>query len=131
MAKVFDLDKLKTKQPLKAEQPRARGRKPTRNPFVLVPWEWIEQAARLTRSPATLVLMELLYASWRARSPTFPLPNARLKHLGVSRDVKSWVLLDLECGRVIAVRRSPRKTPVITLVGVPNLSANDDSSVGK
>ena len=29
MAKVFDLDKFKTKQPLKAEQPRARGRKPT------------------------------------------------------------------------------------------------------
>ena len=43
MAKVFDLDKLKTKQPLKAEQPRARGRKPTRNPFVLVPWEWIDK----------------------------------------------------------------------------------------
>ena len=128
MAKVFDLDKFKTEQPPKSATVKGRRRS---DPFIRVPWEWIEQAARLTRSPTTLILMELLYASWRARSLTFPLPNARLKHLGVSRDVKSRVLLDLECGRVIAVRRSPRKTPIITLLGVVNLSANDDSSVGK
>jgi hypothetical protein len=107
---VFDLDKFKSKR---LASPAARKR--AAEPFVQVPLGWIEQAARLTRSPATLVLMELLYASWRAKSTTFPLPNTRLKQLGVSRDVKRRVLLDLECGRLITVQRPPRKTPVVTL----------------
>ena len=76
MAKVFDLDKFKSEQP--AQSATVKGRRRS-DPFIRVPWEWIEQAARLTRSPTTLILMELLYASWRARSLTFPLPNARLK----------------------------------------------------
>ena len=75
------------------------------------------------------MLMELLYASWRTKSQTFPLPSARLKQLGVSRDVKRRVLRDLECGRVIEVRRASRKIPTITLVGVPKLSRPLDSSV--
>jgi hypothetical protein len=113
---VFDLDKFKSKRPA---LPAARkARKQAVEPFVQVPLEWIERAARLTRSPVTLVLMELLYASWRAKSATFPLPNARLKQLGVSRNVKRRALLDLECGRLITVRRPPRKTPVVTLRGV-------------
>ena len=128
MAKVFDLDKFKTEQAPKGEQPLTRVRK-RGGPFVQVPLEWIEQAARLSRSPATLVLMELLYASWRTKSQTFPLPSARLKQLGVSRDVKRRVLRDLECGRVIEVRRASRKIPTITLVGVPKLSRPLDSSV--
>ena len=53
MAKVFDLDKFKTEQAPKGEQPLTRVRK-RGSPFVQVPLEWIEQAARLSRSPATL-----------------------------------------------------------------------------
>jgi hypothetical protein len=115
MATVFDLNKFKSKQP--ASQPARKTRQRT-EPFVMVPWKWIEQAAQAIRSPATLVLMELLYASWRAKSPTFPLPNVRLKQLGVNRELKRRVLLDLECRRVIAVKRGSRKTPIITLIGV-------------
>jgi hypothetical protein len=86
-------------------------------PFVVVPLWWIAQAARLTRSPTTLVLIELLYAAWKARSSTFTLPNGRLKRLGVSRKIKSRVLCKLETGkgRLIIVKRRIRKTPMVTL----------------
>ena len=86
--------------------------------FVKVPLWWIEIAAKDTRSPTTLVLIELLYASWKAKSPTFPLPNSRLNKLGVSRKTKYKVLRDLERRPVILVERSPRKTPLITLIGL-------------
>ena len=116
MGKVFDLDKFKSKQP--AEPAGRKAHKRAAEPFVMVPWGWIEQAAQATRSPASLVLMELLYASWRAKSATFPLPNARLKQAGREPELKRRVLLDLECGRVITVQRLPRKTPIVTLLGV-------------
>jgi hypothetical protein len=85
-------------------------------PFVKVPLWWIEETAKLTKSPTTLVLMELLRLHWKTKSSTFPLPNGRLQRLGVSRDVKRRVLHDLERARFIVVKRSNRKTPLVTLV---------------
>jgi hypothetical protein len=85
-------------------------------PFVKVPLWWIAAAARHARSPATLVMVELLRASWNTKSLTFPLPNGRLEALGVSRDVKRRVLIDLERGGLIAVERRPNKNPIVTLL---------------
>jgi hypothetical protein len=85
-------------------------------PFVKVPLWWIEAATKAIRSPRTLVLMELLYASWKGRSPTFSLPNVRLQKLGVSRETKREVLRDLERAGLVRVKRSFQKTPVVTLI---------------
>jgi hypothetical protein len=85
-------------------------------PFVKVPLWWIAAAAKHTRSPASVVMVELLYASWKAKNLTFQLPNGRLKKLGVSREVKRRVLRDLERGGLIVVARPVRKTPIVTLV---------------
>jgi hypothetical protein len=85
-------------------------------PFVMVPLWWIRAAAKHIRSPATLVLVELLYRSWKTRSATFPLPNIRLEKWGVSRKVKARVLRDLERGGLIVVERRPNKNPIVTLV---------------
>jgi hypothetical protein len=85
-------------------------------PFVKVPMWWIEAASKATRSPATLVMIKLLRASWKARRSTFPLPNARLARRGVSRKVKHRVLRDLERAGLIVVDRPARKTPLISLV---------------
>jgi hypothetical protein len=90
----------------------------TTEPFVKVPLGWGEAAAKAIRSPDTLVLVELLYASWRARSPTFPLSNSRLKQLGVSRKIKSRVLRDLKRGGLITVKVRHGKTPTITLIAL-------------
>ena len=115
MGNVFDLDKFKSKQqpatPVAGKVPKR-----TTEPFAIVPLRWIERVAWLTRSPTTLVVIELLYASWKAESATFPLPANRLKQLGVGRNVTRKVLLDLEGGRVIAVQRLPRRAPIITLL---------------
>jgi hypothetical protein len=85
-------------------------------PFVKVPLGWIAAAAKATRSPGTLVMVELLYASWKAKSQTFPLPNGRLAKLGVSREIKRRVLRDLEQAGLIAVDRSSIRRFVVTLI---------------
>lgn len=64
--------------------------------FVKVPLWWITAAGKHARSPATLVMVELLYASWKAQSSTFSLPNVRLAKLGISREIKRRVVRDLE-----------------------------------
>jgi hypothetical protein len=84
-------------------------------PFVKAPLWWIEAAAKATGSPTTLVLIELLYASWKARSSTFPMANVRLAKMGISRKVKYRVLRDLERAGMISVERPSRKTLIITL----------------
>jgi hypothetical protein len=85
-------------------------------PFVKVPLWWAEAASKAARSPVTLVLVELLRASWKTRNTTFPLANVRLKRAGVSRKIKARVLRDLERAGLIVVEGRHGKTPTITLV---------------
>jgi hypothetical protein len=85
-------------------------------PFVKVPIRWMARAAKATRAPKALVLTELLYAAWKAKRLTFPLPNGRLAKLGAGRETKRRVLRDLEQAGLITVERPTRKTPIITLV---------------
>ena len=85
-------------------------------PFVKLPLWWAEAAGKATGSPTTILLAELLRLRWKTQSMTFPLPNSRLRKLGVSRDIKRRVLLDLERAGLVTVERSSRKTPVVTLV---------------
>lgn len=101
---------------LEAMAPTKRKRKV--EPFVQVPLWWAAAAAKATKTPAALVWIELLRASWKARSSTFPLPNVRLTKLGVSREVKRRVLRDLDQAGLISVERSTGKTPIVTLVSV-------------
>jgi hypothetical protein len=97
----------------------ARGRK-EKERFVKVPLWWIEQAAKLTRSPTTLVLVELLYAKFRTGSSTFTLSNARLQKLGVSREIKHRVLraLSRTQGRLLVVEQEVGKAPRVSLIGL-------------
>jgi hypothetical protein len=85
-------------------------------PFVKVPLWWAEAASKATKTPAALVWIELLRASWKTRSSTFPLANTRLAKLGVSREVKRRALRDLERAGLVSVARPTRKTPIVTLV---------------
>jgi ribosomal protein S19E (S16A) len=85
-------------------------------PFVKMPLWWAVAAAEATNSPVTIMLVELLRMRWKTRNNTFPLPNARLRKLGVSRDVKRRVLQQLERVGMITVERQGRKTPIVTLI---------------
>lgn len=95
---------------------RAPKKRKTVEPFVKVPLWWITQATKATNTGRALVCIELLYAAWKTRRATFPLPNGRLTKLGVSPDTKSRALRDLERAGLITVERPKRKTPIITLV---------------
>jgi hypothetical protein len=99
---------------LEAMAPAKRKRKA--EPFVKVPLWWAAAAAKATKTPAALVWIELLRASWKARSSTFPLANVRLARLGVSREVKRRVLRDLERAGLILVERPACKVPIVTLI---------------
>ena len=100
---------------LKARAPAKR--KPV-EPFVKVPLWWIRQAAKATNTNKALICVELLYAAWKAKRSTFPLPNGRLRELGISRETKRRALRDLERAGLIVVERPLRKTPVVTLVAL-------------
>jgi hypothetical protein len=84
--------------------------------FVKLPLWWAEAVAKAARSPALVVAVELLRLRWKTGRSTFPLPNARLRKKGVSREVKLRVLRDLERAGLVTVEWPPRKAPVVTLV---------------
>jgi hypothetical protein len=107
---------VKRRRELEAMAPVKRKRKV--EPFVKVPLWWIAAAAKHTRTPGMLVCIELLHASWRAKSLTFPLPNGRLQRSNVNRETKRRVLRALEQGGLIKVERPPRKAPIVTLVSL-------------
>ena len=98
------------------ELPTSGKLRRTREPFVKVPLEWVIEAAKAARSPRALVLIDLLHCAWKAKGPTFSLPNGWLQEHGVGRNTKYRVLRDLEAARMITVERQPRKSPTITLV---------------
>jgi hypothetical protein len=105
---------VKRRRELEAAAPSKRKKV---EPFVKVPLRWITAAAKATRAPGAIVLIELLHASWKEKSSTFPLANVRLTKLGVSREIKRRVLRDLERAGLLAVERRPNRSPRVTLVG--------------
>lgn len=88
----------------------------SKDAFVKVPLWWAAEAAKATRMPRMLVLVELLYRSWKAKSLTFPLPNGTLEKKGVGREAKRRVLRDLEAAGLVTVDRCHNKAPLVTLV---------------
>src|SRR5262245_53984280 len=104
---------IKRRRELEAAAPVKRKKT---EPFVKVPLWWIAQATKATNTGRGLVCIELLYAAWKAKRPTFSLPNGRLARLGINRNTKRRALYDLERAGLITVERPSRKTPIITLV---------------
>lgn len=104
---------VKRRRELEAMAPAKRKKV---EPFVKVPLAWMAAACRATNNHKALVCVALLHASWKAKSLTFPLPNGRLKRVGIGRDTKRRALRDLEQAGLIVVKWQPRKTPVVTLV---------------
>jgi CRP-like cAMP-binding protein len=90
--------------------------KAKRDTFVQVPLWWAEQAALATKTPKAMVWVWLLHLSWKARGPTFKLPNERLHIRGVSRFTKTRALRELEAAGLIQVAWERGKSPVVTLL---------------
>jgi hypothetical protein len=85
-------------------------------PFVKVPLWLAAAAAKATKTPALLVVVYLLHASWKAKSLTFALANGWLEERGVSRKAKKRVLRDLEAAGLITIEQLNGRSPRVTLV---------------
>jgi hypothetical protein len=83
--------------------------------FAKVPLDWIGPAAKAVGCPAVAVLVCLKYLEFRY-GPTFNMSNDLLRQLGVNREVKRYVLRDLEAASLIRVERRSRKSPRITML---------------
>jgi DNA-binding MarR family transcriptional regulator len=84
--------------------------------FANFPLWFAVAASKATKTPALLVCVYLLYASWKARSMTFTMANGWLEERGVSRKTKGRVLRDLEAAGLITVERSNHRSPRVTLL---------------
>jgi hypothetical protein len=89
--------------------------KQNKDAFVKVPLWWIREATKAMETPMALVAIELLYAHWKTKSLTFPLPNGRLTKIGINRKTKQRALRRLEAAGLITVEQVPRETPRVTL----------------
>jgi competence protein ComGC len=75
--------------------------------------------------PKAMVWVWLVHQTWKTGKNTVVVPNRALVRYGVSRDVKSSALRQLEAAGWITVKRSACKNPIVTVV-----LANADGTVG-
>jgi hypothetical protein len=77
------------------------------------------QAAKLSgASVVVAVFLHLMFRSFRAYRKPFVLPNDALQHVNISRHVQLRALRRLaKLGLISMERESPRKPPVITILG--------------
>jgi uncharacterized protein YfaS (alpha-2-macroglobulin family) len=94
----------------------AKQRKRKREVFVQVPLAWFARATKAAGRPSTFLIVWLLYLSWKARSQTFPVPNAALRQYGIDRRVKYRMLRELEAAGVIAIERRRKRALLVTLL---------------
>ena len=80
-----------------------------------MPLWWIETAAKATKSPTTVVLIELLRLHWKTRSSTFPLPNSPAAEIGSEPQSEAASFARVGAGAIGHVERPARKSPVVTL----------------
>jgi HTH domain len=103
------LAELKAKAPVKREKER----------FVKLPLWWAAQAAKATRTPKSLVVAELLWASWDKQSTAFALPSGRLRRLGLSRTTVWRTLQQLKRAGLIVVELRGQKAPLVSFPVAP------------
>jgi len=93
-----------------------------REHFVSMSWKLIEAAVPHFRDKSWVVLMQIVYETWRhtevrkRQGYTIKLPNQFLKRLGISRHTKYLALRKLEAAKIISVDWRDKKSPLVTLL---------------
>jgi hypothetical protein len=98
-----------------AAGPSPEKQRKQRERFAKVPIWWMEQAMRATRTPKAYVCIWLLFLAWKTGQKSFALPNAQLRHAGVTRETKRRTLAALERAGLLKVERRHGKTVIVTL----------------
>jgi hypothetical protein len=90
--------------------------RPKARPFVQVPLDWATAAAVATRSPKTAILIELLYAAWKANGEPVTLPSGRLERVGVGRHIRRRCLVELAEAGLVTIERRPGRPFLVRVV---------------
>jgi hypothetical protein len=95
---------------------QARGQqKRQRQPFVMVPWAWVERLKGARHVATYRLALFLLYQRWKTNKP-IPASNVAMKALGVPRRSKYRAIRDLERLGLIRVESRRRRSPVVTVL---------------
>jgi hypothetical protein len=97
-----------------AEQARAQPKR-QRQPFVMVPWAWVERLKGARHVATYRLALFLLYQRWKTNKP-IPVSNVAMKALGVPRRSKYRAIRDLERLGLIRVEWRRRRSPVVTVL---------------
>jgi nitrate reductase alpha subunit len=116
MADAFDLERLRVNS---ADLQRKPKRKKWRRHYTQFPWAWAEQMKSVRRGSTYRLALLLLYEDWRTGGRSIVLSNAGLEQEGLTRKTKWRALLELEQLGLVKVERRLRKSPRVTLRGLP------------
>jgi hypothetical protein len=101
----------------KAETPSSKRRdEKRRQEFIKTPLCWVDQLAKTHHRATVFVALRLLRLAWQHRDKPVTLSNLGLAEWGVTRSEKQRALAELEAVGLIAVERSKRKAPRVTLL---------------
>jgi hypothetical protein len=87
--------------------------------FAKVPLREKAAVCKACKSSKVAFVWDLLrYVEWQTKGPTFSLPNGMLKRYGIDRKSKHLALARFEAEGWITVRRRPRASPIVTIIGI-------------
>lgn len=101
------------------ETPESKHREEKkRQKFIMVPLSWKERLAKTRHRATVFVALQLLHMAWKHPDKPVTLSNGWLTECGVRRSEKQKALVELEAVGLVAVERSERKAPRVTLLKV-------------
>lgn len=115
----FDIDDLRIDPTNSAFAGKTSRKVKWQRKFVRVPWIWIDRLKVVNRGSTYRVALLLTYEYWRNGGRPIRLSNAMLIGEGVTRRSKDRALRNLERLELIRVERHPRKSPLVTLMDIP------------
>ena len=96
--------------------PKAPVKQKNPDRYIKLPLWFASAAAKATNTRKALVWIWLVRLAFEHRSLEFPVPNARLAKLGVSKHTKLRALREMEAAGLIRVTWPPGKTTRVTLI---------------
>ena len=83
-----------------------------------IPWNWIQQAARLPGSALHVGVLLWFEAGCR-KSRTFPISLARAGEFQLHSDTMKRCLWKLEAAKLVSIRRPPGRSLQVTILDAP------------
>jgi hypothetical protein len=110
-------------------EPHLPGHLPTL--YLPIPWMWWYRACPLPGRALRVALALWFQGGWLGNRAEFPFDLSRWESLGLTRFSAGRGLLALEAARLVAVERTPGRSPVVTVWDAPIWVADRAQSLAK